>query len=386
MTKHRCKICSSSTELFDVVDLGKTCWTQPYILGLDGRPVYYRSCQSCGFIFTTFFDEWTSEQWSSEIYNSDYVKVDPEFTGSRPLRLAKWISEKFRSGKDALNFLDYGSGMGELGAELKRHGFTVDNYDPFFSDSYPSKLYDIVTAFEVVEHSPDPKATFREMASFVDKGGLILFSTSLSSKATQTERGRWWYIAPRNGHVSIYSSLSLQSLAEENGFRYFSDGLYHAFFRVPNTPLQLQAQINLAGWTPANEGVEKFSAYALGQWNERELHGVHPFRWTGAKSCTIMIVQQPAFMGRLKVRLPFVGTLVAPEEISLNVLSGGTLISQVVTSAAAEIILQTNGSTEIAFEISTSKICCPAECVEGSPDARMLGVAIATPTIAAFDV
>jgi hypothetical protein len=60
-----CEICHSASPLFGVVDFHKNCIeAQGKILELSGRPIYYRQCVSCGFVFTDEFDDWSTEAFS----------------------------------------------------------------------------------------------------------------------------------------------------------------------------------------------------------------------------------------------------------------------------------------------------------------------------------
>jgi hypothetical protein len=63
--------------------------------------------------------------------------------------------------------------------------------------------------------------------------GVILFSTWLSDDHIRPhERLTWWYAAPRNGHISLYSRQSLAILATDHGFHLGSfDQIYHALWR-----------------------------------------------------------------------------------------------------------------------------------------------------------
>jgi hypothetical protein len=65
-----------------------------------------------------------------------------------------------------------------------------------------------------------------------------LFSTVLPPRGVNRD---WWYVAPRNGHISIYSEACLQQLAARHDVKYFSlnDGL-HVFFRRQTAPVLRQ--------------------------------------------------------------------------------------------------------------------------------------------------
>src|SRR4029077_15563422 len=126
-------------------------------------------------------------------------------------------------------------GKGKLATLMRAKGFDYDSYDPFFSDSpLPTRRYDLVTSFEVVEHSPDPYGNLATLLSFVKPNGAVLISTALQPPAVT---GDWWYIAPRNGHISIHSAPRLQPLARRLGLHVLTTDTTHLFFRHARDPV-----------------------------------------------------------------------------------------------------------------------------------------------------
>ena len=197
-----CKCCSANASLYGVVDFHKNCEIiRQKVLDPSGIPIYYYRCPECQFIFTTAFDGFSKEDFSACIYNSEYILVDPDYHEVRPQAAARLVAELFPVAKPART-LDYGGGNGYL-AELLRAAYFphVDVYDPFVPPyaTKPTGRYDCVLAFEVVEHSPDPVATFTEMSALLADPGLILFSTLLQPSDIDSQGVNWWYIAPRNG-------------------------------------------------------------------------------------------------------------------------------------------------------------------------------------------
>ena len=66
------------------------------------------------YLFTNFFDEWTSNDYQTRIYNEEYIKADPPFEMERPLKLAKIVSEVLGKEFKPKSILDYGGGEGTL--------------------------------------------------------------------------------------------------------------------------------------------------------------------------------------------------------------------------------------------------------------------------------
>ena len=95
--------------------------------------------------------------------------------------------------------------------------------------------FDLITAYEVFEHVPDVDALMATIASLLQPGGMVLFTTLLSDgQISADQRLTWWYAAPRNGHISLFSRRSLGLLTAKHGFQFgsFSDG-FHALWRTP---------------------------------------------------------------------------------------------------------------------------------------------------------
>ena len=214
----RCKVCDSPTRFFDVVDFNKHCsFEDPYVFGASGICVPYFRCRACGFLFTNFFEHWTSGEFSRFVYNADYVKVDSEYVTIRPARVANSMIGLLR-GCEAARILDYGSGTGAFSRLMREAGFgRIEDYDPFSSPARPEGRFDIISCFEVIEHTASPIETLGDMKSFLAEGGCIVFSQTLQPSNISEQRSNWWYLGPRNGHMSTFTAESLAVIAEAVG-------------------------------------------------------------------------------------------------------------------------------------------------------------------------
>ncbi|MGA2079629.1 MAG: class I SAM-dependent methyltransferase [Holophaga sp.] len=217
-----CKCCGAQAVLAGSVDFNKTC-IEVRGQGLPrlGLAVAYHFCLACGFLFSRLCDGWTQEEFAGHIYNADYVKVDPDYLGSRPLNFAQTILQTFASQGEHINFLDWGAGAGILARRLKEAGFRrAEAYDPFATHgSPPEGPFNFLGCFEVLEHVVDPLATIRTLARTLEPEGILLFSTLTLGINMATAGLGWWYVAPRNGHISIYSEDCLRNLMAGEGFQ-----------------------------------------------------------------------------------------------------------------------------------------------------------------------
>jgi SAM-dependent methyltransferase len=217
-----CKICNHSTSIWGCVDFNKSCEERNGMyLPYTGVAIYYLKCDHCDYLFTPDFDEWTVEDFKDNIYNDDYIKVDPEYDGKRSMNDAKYFVERLNIPKD-IEILDYGAGPGVLAQELNQHGYRVESWDPLWGaePTWPAdKKFDLVMAWEVMEHTPTPHETLAEMMTWLKPGGHILLCT-LSADIMQGKRDpAFWYLSPRNGHVCMYSDKSLNELFATVGMK-----------------------------------------------------------------------------------------------------------------------------------------------------------------------
>jgi SAM-dependent methyltransferase len=82
--------------------------------------------------------------------------------------------------------------------------------------------YDVITAFHVIEHVPDPAAFLSQIRALSTPDGLLLLRLpNASSAAAQLTRGWWeWFIAPE--HVNVFSPKSISLLLHKSGFTVIS--------------------------------------------------------------------------------------------------------------------------------------------------------------------
>jgi len=243
-----CKICATPAPLYGVVDFNKSCEEfNGKFFPLSGLPVYYRRCPNCGFVFTTAFDEWSGAQFKDHIYNNDYIQFDPGYVEARPTTMAGMIARTFERDKARLRVLDYGGGSGRFAEILRHSGFqAADTYDPFSPAfaTLPGGTFDLVTCFETLEHHPKPLAGIADLVKCSAEPGAILFSTLVLPADFDKQRLNWWYVGPRNGHISLFTRRALELAWQRHGFALasFNDNYHVAFRQLPDFARHLVKQ------------------------------------------------------------------------------------------------------------------------------------------------
>ncbi|HEX2654233.1 MAG TPA: class I SAM-dependent methyltransferase, partial [Xanthobacteraceae bacterium] len=225
-----CKICGFEAPFVGVVDFNRSCMAEynakyPPV----GVPIYYQKCSNCDFTFTTAFDDWSAGRFAEEIYNERYIECDPDYADARPRSMSEDLSAIFDQFKGR-SVLDYGCGSGRMMEIMRELGFrNLDGYDPISYCERPKSRYELAYSVEVIEHSPTPWETFREAVSYLSKDAVFAFTTLVVDHTIAPYDLSNWYVAPRNGHVSLYSRAALLLVASELGYDLWTNGNFHVF-------------------------------------------------------------------------------------------------------------------------------------------------------------
>jgi len=90
--------------------------------------------------------------------------------------------------------------------------------EPSFPPPPPLPLFDLVTLFDVLEHSPEPRALLKGVRSLLRPGGLLAVTTHNFSSPVRKLMGRLWsYLDPLE-HLSYFSPVALKALLGASGF------------------------------------------------------------------------------------------------------------------------------------------------------------------------
>jgi len=211
--------------------------TSEFVRGLvlEKYDVQYYRCPSCGFVQTES-PYWLEEAYSSAITNTDIGPVN------RMMDTATKTSAIILSFFDAHGkFVDYGGGYGIYVRRMRDIGFNYFYYDKYCENLFASgyevdtadDAYELATAFEVIEHMPNPLDGMREVMRFSKS---VFFSTELLPPDCP-KPGEWWYYGPEHGqHISFFSNKSLNELASRLGVHLYTYGSFHLMTKKRISP------------------------------------------------------------------------------------------------------------------------------------------------------
>jgi hypothetical protein len=216
-----CRLCSNEAAPFGTA------------LVLRRLQVAYFECPACGLVQTEN-PYWLEEAYSEAISSSDVGIV------SRNISLIRTTSLVIRAFfNPAGRFIDYGAGSGLLVRAMRDSGYDFRYFDRYAKNVFArgfeaaNEQYDLLTAFEVLEHLPEPMQGVTDM---LRRSENILLTTEILP-SHKPAPGQWWYYAVETGqHVSIYSQRSLEYIASRSGIHLTSHGSLHLMSQTPVQP------------------------------------------------------------------------------------------------------------------------------------------------------
>lgn len=228
-----CRLCGASAHyVFENLILAK-------------HQVRYYRCEACECLQTE------APYWLDEAYAHSISTLD---TGIVQRNLDNFavcyaLAQTFK----VKTAIDYGGGDGLLCRFLRDHLIDCHIDDRYGSAKYAQgydrptfKTPDMVTAFEVFEHLPNPSETLETL--FALRPRVMVVTTELYAG----EEADWYYLVPESGqHVFFYSAKALKLIADRFGYQIAKAGKVYLFVRQDEPRLGRQmtiAQSLLDGW------------------------------------------------------------------------------------------------------------------------------------------
>jgi 2-polyprenyl-3-methyl-5-hydroxy-6-metoxy-1,4-benzoquinol methylase len=218
-----CKICGSS-------NLRPMCTKER---------AHYHICRDCALIFQypppdgSAMQAYADEQYASGLYR-DYVEA-------RPMKLMHFRRrlESLQPLLQTGRLLDIGCSCGYFMEVAAERGYDVHGVE--FSSTAISAAadtvrprilqgmledmphnqkgtFDVVSAFDLIEHIDQPTPFLRSVAEFLRPGGKVVICTPDSEHFLRYVMGSRWPMLQPMQHLSIFSRRSLRTALEQSGF------------------------------------------------------------------------------------------------------------------------------------------------------------------------
>jgi 2-polyprenyl-3-methyl-5-hydroxy-6-metoxy-1,4-benzoquinol methylase len=194
------------------------------------RGVEYRACRQCGFRFS-LPDVNPNLTNTINDFEAAYLRyLEPDRSDAANFAsLIAWM-ERFRPLRGA-RVLDVGAGSGKLVRHFLKYGAAAEGIepsralferfltgDPAFTcgmvDSVRSsgRRFDVITAFDVIEHVEQPSQFLADIATLLEPGGLFFVSTPDAASIMARAFGKHWHFYS-SYHLSYFSPRTLRSAA-----------------------------------------------------------------------------------------------------------------------------------------------------------------------------
>ena len=204
-------------------------------LSSSGEAYYIVACADCGLHYTRPVP--SAQQELSELYGSEYHTGGTSRLYDLLLKGLCRERRKTFSDRPPGRILDIGCGNGELLHTLVDQGWEAYGVDlsaaacelaatqglsvhcgTLTSASFPAEFFDVVMAWHVLEHLPDPRAELSEARRVLRGNGLLVVEVPNYDSLTSRICGkRWWGLdVPR--HLEHFNRATLERLLEESGF------------------------------------------------------------------------------------------------------------------------------------------------------------------------
>lgn len=118
---------------------------------------------------------------------------------------------------------------------MRDKGYDFEWYDDYCENLFAQhhemskQHYDVITAFELLEHLSDPMSVIEKLFSM---GDTVIISTEIIPENRPKVKDWWYYGVEHGQHISFYTPKSMMFIANKFGMKYsYLSGL-HVFSRV----------------------------------------------------------------------------------------------------------------------------------------------------------
>lgn len=237
-----CNICGSieshilQPAQYDISSLGDTDFTRTFSSSSEERLNHQLvACARCGL-------QYVSPRLRPEAVLQGYTAgSDEQFvsqTRGREITFGKCMDMIERVWNRAPGrLLDIGTGGGSFPFMASKRGWKAEGCEPnrwlcewalkhyrlpirpgtVFEQDYPAAAYDVITLWDVLEHTPDPKTEIRETHRLLKADGLLVINYPDIGSWIARAMGRSWVFL-LDVHLYYFTRATMRKLLEDAGF------------------------------------------------------------------------------------------------------------------------------------------------------------------------
>jgi SAM-dependent methyltransferase len=235
------------------------CGGNERTLRLADGPFQVMTCR-CGFVYVTprldgqaLLDVYGASYWKSDDPKArgyaDYARESALYLKTYHKRMAlvsRWLRPNAR-------ILDVGCAAGYFLRVAREHGHDVHGCelsaaiaqdaiatlgadrvhvglldDAVVAKGWRPNSFDLVTAWDVIEHVPEPQALLDRMRTLIAPGGKLLLETQNVASRWARLLGKRWHHFKHLEHIYHFTPATIRSLLEARGFRVLDLGSAYA--------------------------------------------------------------------------------------------------------------------------------------------------------------
>jgi SAM-dependent methyltransferase len=192
-------------------------------------------CQACGF-------QYVNPRLRSDLILSGYTEgQDPTYVSQIEARERTFTAsldriERAAGGKGRL--LDVGTAAGAFVAAARKRGWDAEGCEPnhwmadwgtrhygisirkgdLLQQDYPAASFDVITLWDVIEHTTDPAAVLARCRALLKPGGILVVNyPDIGSWIARVLGRRWLFLT--SVHLYYFDRRTITRLLEHSGYR-----------------------------------------------------------------------------------------------------------------------------------------------------------------------
>jgi len=130
----------------------------------------------------------------------------------------------------------FGLELSETAAEFARKQFKLNIVTGTFEHApLPENYYDVITAWDVIEHVLEPQIFIRKTFTLLKNNGMLVIGTpNVGSLAYKLRKNHWYHLKPPE-HIFYYNPETLKQLLESKFPKVMTAAGYPQYSKVPPT-------------------------------------------------------------------------------------------------------------------------------------------------------